>query len=201
MMMGLNTTTDGRYALDDVLYSMTFSNQIEREEGNFKIIRERINKFTPSSFLDFLCRKTLENYGDGTFAWSEEGHFYDEILEIKNEWMSPFLRSYYYKSGGNYLKTSTFQQMIWVGIIVFMLGIGLLKKMRLDSNLAVQMLSIIGVTIFVMIFEARARYLYIFSPLYIILGTIGLREFRGLFQKCYSLVCQKRRNLREIEKM
>lgn len=36
------------------------------------------------------------------------------------------------------------------------------------------MLSIIGLTIFELLFEARARYLFTYAPVYIILGTLGL---------------------------
>ena len=38
------------------------------------------------------------------------------------------------------------------------------------------MLSIIGLTIFELIFEARARYLYTYVPLYIILAAAGVQK-------------------------
>lgn len=38
------------------------------------------------------------------------------------------------------------------------------------------MLAIIGLTIFELIFEARARYLYTYVPLYIILAAAGVQK-------------------------
>lgn len=42
------------------------------------------------------------------------------------------------------------------------------------------MLSLIGVTLFVLIFEARARYLFIYAPFYVIAAVSG-------FYKLYIL--------------
>jgi hypothetical protein len=37
-------------------------------------------------------------------------------------------------------------------------------------------LSIIGLTIFELLFEARARYLYIYVPVYILVALYGIRD-------------------------
>jgi ABC-type Na+ efflux pump permease subunit len=36
--------------------------------------------------------------------------------------------------------------------------------------------AILGLTIFELLFEARARYLYCYAPVYAILGVLGLRQ-------------------------
>ena len=37
-------------------------------------------------------------------------------------------------------------------------------------------LSLIGLTLFELLFEARARYLYIYSPVYVIAAVYGIRD-------------------------
>jgi len=47
---------------------------------------------------------------------------------------------------------------------------------RRDARMSVIMLSLIGLTIFETVFEARARYLFCFAPLFIILAASGMRQ-------------------------
>ena len=47
-----------------------------------------------------------------------------------------------------------------------------LKKLRTQT--AAAMLSILGLTLFEQLFEARARYLYSYTPVYILLAAVGL---------------------------
>lgn len=54
------------------------------------------------------------------------------------------------------------------------LGMGIKKINDVKTNQFVALLSIFGLTLFLWIFEARARYLYCFLPMYIICASIGL---------------------------
>jgi hypothetical protein len=174
-MMGLNTSVEGTYSHEDVLYSGSFATSSERKEANIKVIKDRLKSFSLSDLIKFISKKTLVNYGDGTFAWAEEGNFYMKTYEDKNSWISPLLKSFYYSNGDNYKKTSTFEQAVWIGIIVSMLGLILIDVHQMNNKIAVLLLSIIGLTAFELLFEARARYLYIYAPIYICLGILGLR--------------------------
>lgn len=48
-------------------------------------------------------------------------------------------------------------------------------------------LAILGLTAFELLFEARARYLYTFSPLFIILAVCGLRKSNLNFQAYFVI--------------
>lgn len=175
-MMGLNTEMNGIYWNEDVAFSKSFSTLSQRRRANIQVIRKRLKNFGIVGYAKFMIKKILVNYGDGTFAWSLEGNFYSKTYKDKNNWLSPVLKSFYYSSGGNYGKTSTFEQAIWIGIIVSMLGLILIKKEYIDSKIAILMLSILGLTAFELLFEARARYLYIYAPVYISLSMLGLKN-------------------------
>ena len=51
-----------------------------------------------------------------------------------------------------------------------------------DYNTTVAYLALIGLTIFTLLFEARARYLYLYSPYYIILAVIGIEAVYKKYQ-------------------
>jgi len=60
----------------------------------------------------------------------------------------------------------------------------LFAKMKWGTHgLALQYisLSLVGIMLFVMIFEVRARYLYVYEPYFIIAGTIGIQN---VYKKC-----------------
>lgn len=183
VMMGLNDERDGVYSDEDVAYSVSFHTSSERKAANLAEIKNRLNNFGVLKYLNFLSRKTLVNYGDGTFAWSEEGGFYMETYEDKDLRISPLLKSFYYYDGNNYKITSTLQQALWVAIIISMLGLIFIDKLKPDYRLLVLMLALIGLTMFELIFEARARYLYIYSPIYIALSVVGLKNILYRFRK------------------
>jgi hypothetical protein len=182
VMMGMNDEGGGYYNAEDVRYSLSFADSAERRRGNVKVIEERIENFGARGYMKFLMRKTLVNYGDGTFAWSMEGGFYKELYPDRNERISPLLKSYYYIDGRNYGKTSTFQQAVWIGIIVAMLGLINTRKYQLNNKITVLMLSILGLTAFQLLFEARARYLYIYTPIYICLSVLGLKNITDILR-------------------
>ncbi|WP_160675966.1 glycosyltransferase family 39 protein [Clostridium sp. C8-1-8] len=182
-MMGLNRKTDGVFSGEDVAFSKSFPTSSQRRAANIDVIKSRLKDYGILGYAKFLTKKTLVNYGDGTFAWSVEGNFYMKTYENKNSWSSPMLKSFYYSYGSNYGITSTFEQAIWIGMIISMLGLIFTKNDCSYNEIYVLILSVLGLTMFELIFEARARYLYIYSPIYIILGVIGLKNIAFKFEK------------------
>ena len=175
-MMGLNEEQDGVYSRKDVDFSASFETKAERKAGNLAELRKRLDNFGISGYLNFLGRKALVNYGDGTFAWSVEGNFYMETYADKDPVISPLLKSFYYYGEKNYGVTSTLEQAIWLLTLVSLLGLALMDKLKQEPRLIVLMLSLVGLTLFELIFEARARYLYIYAPIYIVLSMVGLKN-------------------------
>ena len=82
---------------------------------------------------------------------------------------------FYYNHGSMFYLYTNIMQFIWIFILVFILMRAVLKKF--DENVSVAFLSLIGLTIFLLIFEARARYLYLYSTYYIIISILGIESF------------------------
>lgn len=180
--MGLNNVTNGGYLSDDAGKSMSFKSTKERKEENIEVIKERLSEYGIDGLLKHQIKKTLVTYNDGTFAWSQEGNFYWEIKEEKSK-IERFFRNIYYESGSNHSIFKYIVQGAWLIILSIQTLTIFIKRENMDNSMRVVLLSLIGLFVFESIFEARARYLYTYVPIFIVSGMIGLNEFLNWMKK------------------
>lgn len=171
-MMGLNGETNGVFSQDDVDFSASFKTAEERNEKNLEVIEKRLSNFKFFGYLKFLGEKVLVIFSDGSFAWGVEGDFYQSIPERSSR-VSMFLKEIYYNGGSLNPLLKTFQQILWFVIFLLLTLMGILGKQP-ESNRTVIMLAIIGLVFALLIFEARARYLYHYTPFFVLGASIGL---------------------------
>ena len=174
LMMGINEETTGAYNGDDVLDSISQNSYEERIDYNKKVFLERLKSMSAKDLAKFYTKKMLVNYNDGTLAWGREGGFYD-IVNNKDDRLANIMKNFYYNDGSLFYIFTNIMQFIWIFIIVFTFICAILKKF--DKNISVIFLSLIGLTLFVLLFEARARYLYLYSTFYIIIAILRNRSF------------------------
>ncbi len=182
-MMGLNTETMGAYNGDDNLYSNTFSSVKERNRGNMKLALERIREMGPIGLMKHGARKTLTNYYDGTFAWGGEGYFFSGMNEPKANPFCEFLRGVYYggeEPGKYYPLWTNFAQMVWLSVL-FLAIIAMFHPKNPEKDM--MLLSVVGLTLFELLFEARARYLFTYVPIYILLALYGLQFIKTKLER------------------
>ena len=180
-MMGLNRDSFGTISNEDVHISSSFYTYEERCKGNIEEAIRRIEKMGISGLADLAVGKTLVNYNDGTFGWGVEGNFYAELYENGNDFLRYFLRGFYYEDLNHYYMFAVWMQMLWMGTLL--LSVFATKQVQ-DKRVAVLLLAIVGLTIFELVFEARARYLFAYAPVYILLAVIGLQ---GLVSMCKKI--------------
>ncbi len=171
VMMGLNYGRDGSYLWDDVKMSKSIEDPQERKAAQIEVIKERMEAYGVSGFLWHLARKAMVDFNDGSFAWGVEGDFYNVVLEEKNGKMCPRLRNLFYDTGSNYKYLLMIEQILWLGTLALMSLCAFIKKSKLNTALTT---AAIGMFLFVLIFEARARYLIVFIPVFIIIAISGL---------------------------
>ncbi len=176
LMMGANESTNGSFWEEDVLFSQSFSTPEERSEANLNVAKQRIQD-RGIGFLGHIQKKMLTTFNDGTFAWGQEGNFYLKIPDAINNKMSPFLRSIYYNSGVRYPYLSTLQHFVWIVILCFsFFSVFLKKDFKYKSEISVLWITILGFVLYEILFEVRARYLYIFVPVFCVLAIIGIQS-------------------------
>lgn len=184
-MTGLNNENYGGYSEKDYLFSIQFSNTQERGAANLAEARSRINSYGIKGLFRHINRKQLVNYGDGTFAWGVEGGFFLDEPSWAHNNMSGIIRSLIRLDGKNYWLFHSAKQMMWI-IILFFCSFAFLfnsktETIEFECIFTVMALSIVGLTVFELLFEARARYLFVYSPIFVILSICGTRNcFRNI---------------------
>lgn len=173
IMMGLNPVNDGIWLNDDVTFSTSFPDKASRTEGQIKVIEQRLHNYGVEGLIKHQWKRTLTTFTDGTFAWGNEGDFYATIYPEKNSLVSPFLRNVFYNNGQYFTKWSSLQQMTWLTVFFLSLGIIFINRNKVTQ---VVELSLFGTILFNEIFEARARYLYLYIPFFIIAAAISCEK-------------------------
>lgn len=121
--------------------------------------------------VEFYASKAVWNWGDGTFtAWGEggdaqkhpyaEGAVSDALMEFTG-YHSPY-----------YETRASITEGVWAAVVL-LAGIGLLRA-RFRRDLLLLALSTLGIGLFVLAFQGRARYLLTFVPVVIALSCAVL---------------------------
>ena len=134
----------------------------------------------PLGLAKHFSKKMLVLFNDGTFAWGKEGNFFAVTYDEVNSGVCRFLRSYYY--GEKLGAFQTIQKVIWV-LILLSTAFGVRKNSRYMKEETILMLAVIGLTLFELLFEARARYIYIYVPIYCILASIGFENIKNIIRE------------------
>lgn len=183
LMMGMNSETKGVYYEEDVQLTKSITGIDNKKKVNLDITKKRIENYGFSGYIGLLKNKMLTNYNDGTLGWGVEGHFYSVIFETPNSKITKLFRDIYYNDGQYYSAYATYQQTIWI-LILFLVFFGSIRLFKeKDFNYLVIGTTIIGITLFLLLFEARSRYLFLYSPYYLLLAAMGIKHLK-IFNKC-----------------
>ena len=183
-MMGLNEKSGGVYSSEDVAYSSSFLTSKQRTEGNIAVSIARLREMGPAGYLRHLSRKLLTTYHDGTFAWGMEGGFYIQVVDDANTRMAPFLKSVYYPDGSRHEWFKIAEQFVWIAVLMFTFAASFCKQTEeRGAEMNILTLSIFGLTLFQLLFEVRARYLFLYVPVFCILATLGFENTLSWIQK------------------
>ena len=193
LMMGTNPVSFGTFSQDDVDRSFTCPNVAARTAMNVHVWKTRVAELGSSGYLVLLARKSLSNYMDGTFGWNGEGCF---VMEVKGtcagilDWFG-ISNAAYHPEKSIIEPFSYLSQLVWfITLFGVMLcpynrrGLPVLVSRAQDSTTSM-MIALVMLSVFLMIFECRARYLFLYAPLFVLLATCG---FAHLSSWC-GLLC------------
>lgn len=172
LMTGLNESSNGVINLEDYNFSLGIEGREERSAAEWEMIGTRLQDYGVSGLLELLKKKTLTNYMDGSFAWWMEGNFLTQ-QRFEGQPLRGKLEDYYYATGSKFTLFMNQAQIQWMGVL-FLAFLAAFCKKQGDAGWVV-LCSLVGIALFEWLFEARARYLFIFVPLYILAacGTIA----------------------------
>lgn len=174
LMMGANPVSGGVFSVSDVEFSDAANTPEERSKANLAEFKNRVMAMDLPQANMFLLKKLLTNFADGTFAWEIEGDFYIQIIGTNEA-----VLNFYGISSDASLDNNTFaplSQVLWLfvlaGCVLIVLG---RRPLKAETVIA---LTLLMLSAFLMLFEARARYLFLYLPFFIILGTMGWNRLR-----------------------
>lgn len=200
LMMGLNEETVGAYSESDVYYSRSFDTRKERNKNDLIEAGKRLENMGFPGLINHINRKEMLNYGYGTFAWGWEGAFWEDIPDWAYNRISVFARKFIMPDGEYYLFFQKSMNFLWLTTLILCSFIGMNYKKMTDDDLIVNIiiLSIIGLTVFLLIFEPRARYMFTYSPLFIVLAGIGYSNIFEKLKRFYGKLVSATKNKNSI---
>lgn len=186
LMMGLNEREDAYYGFfrADVHATASITGKKEKTAFHKIVIRNRLKSFGAAGFAEHCLNKAIWVSTDGTFYYGGEGEFHNDNEKAQSG-LRGFLQNYLYTETAfyqNYLANC--MQGVWLFVLV---GVALACLRRQKRCSAPQnamrfflQLTIFGLLLFLMLFEARSRYLFLYLPYFCALSAVG---YSNLFEK------------------
>ncbi len=172
IMMGLNNP--GGYDDNDAHFSMGLKNggksNEEIKENNIRVIKERIHDYGFTGMMDHFKQKINYTWSDGT---------YYSIRKLIRE---PLIQNHPY---ADYVIGNQNKYFIYVSQIshITLIGLMLIGAFRLlrQKNLfeSILTITIIGVFLFLLLWETRSRYLVLYLPIFLALAAYGAQILKG----------------------
>lgn len=187
LMMGANAQTQGIFSEDDVAASRQCSDKASRQAMNIQEWESRITEMGPLGLVELSLKKTLCNFADGTFSWADEGRFWVALHGDNESAASYYGIGSFSSADDETTNAKLFQSVSQVTWLMVLCGIalGLLRKKTERGELAAY-LALAALAIFLTIFECRARYLYLYAPIFVMLGIAG---WVGLYRRVKTVAC------------
>ncbi len=174
-MLGWNTESKGVFTIKDENFSGKYEKLKDREKANIEELKKRIIEMGIGGVINQISRKILTNYNDGTFSGVATFVYIRDEYNIQglDNNLSEFLKNVYYERGKYNQIYTQIMQCLWISILIFNMFSYNDSKSR---KIAIIILALIGLFLFETIFEARSRYIFVYVPLYIFIGVIGIKN-------------------------
>lgn len=177
--MGLNEDTTGGYDSSAVAMIGEFQAESIKERNKAELERAfaRIRERGVIGSIYFDLRKMVMTFNDGTFCWPIEGYYKKEFAPIaKGGKVTDFLRDVFWVNSKYSGRYNTFCQLVWIGVLTCLPGVCLGKREDRETT-AFLLINFIGIFLYILLFEARARYLLCFVPVLITQASLGLERY------------------------
>lgn len=191
LMMGLNEQSTGSFHSGDVAISGNVQLLEDRTEKQIEVIKERLEEKGFFGYINFLLRKMVMTFNDGTFGWGREGVYTLDVYPIYKNFFDAtlikdiFIPNYLYSGQFN-----TYSQTVWLLIIFCIPGFCFVDKEKREVCMPI-LVSMLGIILYLMLFEARARYLICFLPVIIMVATLGMKQYYEMLKMIVGYICNK----------
>lgn len=170
VMMGLQGDAD--YCAEDIEFSNGFDSPEQRNPAILQEIKRRISDYGPAGLKKLLTRKAVKCFSDGTYELS--AFFYHGMVR------ETILNDYVTFDGEHYEQYQRFCSGIYLGFFLLMIFGGfyyLPKYKKGDSEFLpyiTPLLSVFGLLLFLVMWEAHARYITNYIPVIYICAAVSM---------------------------
>lgn len=179
LYMGLNEGTTGGYNSEDAAITGEFqTSRKERNQAALERAGQRMRDRGVWGCISFWLKKLVMVFNDGAFGWRTEVWIYGNFPEetAGNTALTGWLRGVFWPGGGNMGKYNTFCQLAWIFCLLGITGI-CVKGEDGGRGYDILALCFLGIVLYQMLFEARARYLLVFLPLLTAASACGIWQY------------------------
>lgn len=170
-MMGLNVEKHGAFNVDDVEYSMYVSEKNERISANKKEIKRRVKDLGISGVTELYMTKLIINNNDGSFGYGiPEDEFVADDFGNDNRGI---MQNVIWPNEKGFKAFITMMHVIW--FVVLFLNLMLPIK-GMESPTLVIMISLMGIEIFTVLFEACQRYVFVYESFFLLMAVICIHK-------------------------
>lgn len=172
----MGATGYGAFTQTDVWETADIKDPNERFQNGLDVYAQRVQAMGPAGYADFLARKAIWTFGDGTFhMWTEGVVKSQDDPFISKDPTSRSIQDYLWAKGEHFPFTMGVWQSFWMVLILLTAAPLVLRGGKLFTGpSAVLRLSILALFLFLLLFETRSRYLYLYLPYFILLATLTL---------------------------
>lgn len=128
-------------------------------------IKERLIDFGPPGYAEFLMDKLIWAGSDGTFFYGGEGDFHLEEQESTDTLRGKLQTALYIETDFYQNRLSSWLQGVWLMICIRSILCYFEQERSAFSSIA--KLSVLGLFLFLLLFENRSRYLFLYLPVFI----------------------------------
>ena len=184
IMMGLKG--NGGYNEEDVQYTQSFSTKEEKINANVSQIKIRLKNLIETKNYNFFVDKLLYTWGDGTyFCLNKVVYKYGNIEEtLINKQNNSYIKKY--------ISVSQIRHISMLILILLSFANFTMKDDK-ENITTISKVTIVGIIVFFIIWEARSRYLVNFIPIFIISAINGMDNILYVYQKW------KKRNIKFLK--
>ena len=184
LMVGQNTESYGTVNPEDSELRASFIEEYRDPQSVKDACRDeafaRIRSRGIMGNVKYVLAKLDVGYGDG---------YFNNVQMLSDDGSGWILRDVYQMDGKYYQVPANILQCLWMWVLaVFLVGSALTFRKRTPRSYLMEFyeMMVCGITLYLLCFEGRSKYIFMFLPIYLILFGVLLKEIGGEARRAFG---------------
>lgn len=193
LMLGNDPLLGGVYNTVDDDYISGFYSLEEKKEASLSLLKTRMSQMGVSGYLSLLVRKMDVDFNSGLFGWGKEADFVYELYDTDSGFDHSIRNIYYVgqgsgvyswldqkelcflEDGKNFQFLAVVTQGVWLFVLMMCLLFGIYGWKKTSKNPVEDVISVavLGMILYLVLFETNARYLISMLPVFFVMAGVG----------------------------